>query len=261
MTGDLTKWGWQEVDADDETFCDYETFWKYDTSYDALKLNKKPKFSGFPKQPIKNGGDNICYELWHGDDDLEDDKDQKIPFVEQEYKVDDQEYSKTGANHKAAVNQVGGVVTAQFRLSPIHAAKRNWGWDPHSTELPALRSSADLLWGLWYRDNPDVKNISYFWAQAVSNEQTASIIASTLKMRGKELEAWPGATFSTDDDEGMALLGSPNAISFGYFLVSHKAELGNKMISKVQVFWGNENDKRDEKDRHPEMLFHVEDVP
>lgn len=64
-----------------------------------------------------------------------------------------------------------------------------------------------------------------------------------------------------DDDEGLALLGSPNAISFGYFLVTHKKELGNKRITKVRVFWGNENDETEMKDRHPQVLFYVEDVP
>jgi hypothetical protein len=222
-------------------------------------LNKKPKYLGFPKVPAPNGGDNICYELWHGDNDAN--KDHTKSFVEQDYKVDGQEYSKTGAYHKVAINHVGGVVTAQYRLSPTHAAKEHWGWDPHKTELPALRTSADLLWGLWYRDNPDLKNIHYFWAQNVANAQTAGIIASALKIWGKELSGWPGVTFYMDTDEGMALLGSPNAISFGYFLVSHKRELGNKRITKAQVFWGNENSKRQMDMKHPELMFYVEDVP
>ncbi|KAJ4345209.1 uncharacterized protein N0V89_011338 [Didymosphaeria variabile] len=255
---DLAKWGWKEVDANDHAMCDYsDAFWNYDTSYDALGLNKKPKFSGFPKVPYHNGGDNICYELWHGDSNLN----LRIPFVRQLYKVEGEEYSKTGAYHKACINHVGGVVTAQFRLSPLHGATRNWDHEPHKSELPALRSSADLLWGLWCRDNPNIKNIKYFWTQQVANPETASIIASALKMWGKEVTGWPGATFSMESDEGLALLGSPNAISFGYFLTSHKKELGNKRITKAQVFWGDEKRKGSDEHRHPEMLFYVEDVP
>lgn len=98
----MAKWGWEENDANDELFCDFQTYWKYDTSYDALGLNKKPKFSGFPKVPTKEGGDNICYELWHGDDNLH--HDNKVPFVQQLYKVDNEEYSvgllSATVNHK-----------------------------------------------------------------------------------------------------------------------------------------------------------------
>ncbi|KAL1603492.1 hypothetical protein SLS60_005079 [Paraconiothyrium brasiliense] len=211
---DLAKWGWTEVDANDHGMCDYsQTFWGYDTSYDALGLNKKPKFSGFPKILIPNGGDNICYELWHGDNKLN--AGHEVPFVHQLYEVDGEEYS-----------------------------------------VGLLRSRR----GLWYRDNANIKNIKYFWTQQVANSESASIIASALKMWGKELTKWPGATWSMESDEGKALLGSPNAISFGYFLISHKKELGNKKITKVQVFLGDEKrDVADEK-THPEMLFYVEDV-
>lgn len=137
----------------------------------------------------------------------------------------------------------------------------NWGYKPHGTELPALRTSADLLWGLWYRDNPNIKNLRYFWAQNVMNIQTSNIVASALNIWGKELTGWPGATFDMDSDEGMALLGSPNAISFAYLLVSHKEQLGNKKITKAQVFFGNENSRSPIEDRHPDLLFYVEDVP
>ncbi|KAF2437314.1 hypothetical protein P171DRAFT_180271 [Karstenula rhodostoma CBS 690.94] len=259
LKDDLSKWGWEETNPHAEHFCDFETFWQYNTPYNALGLNKKPKFLGFPKRPSPDGGDNVCYEFWHGDKSLNDDHEKR--YVEQEYKVNGQEYSKTGAYHKVAINQVGGVVTAQYRLSPAHAAEDNWGWKPHGTELPALRTSADLLWGFWYRDNPDIRNIRYFWAQNVQNIQTSRIVASVLKMRGKELTGWPGATFDMDTDEGLALLGSPNAISFGYFLISHKKELGNKKITKARIFFGNENSKSPMDKRHPDMLFYVEDVP
>ncbi|KAL5404366.1 hypothetical protein PMIN03_009223 [Paraphaeosphaeria minitans] len=259
LKDDLSKWGWEETDPHAEYFCNFETFWQYNTPYNALGLNKKPKLLGFPKQTSPDGGDNICYELWHGDKELNDDHEKC--FVDQEYKVNDQEYSKTGAYHKVAINHVGGVIAAQTRLSPAHAAENNWGYKPHGAELPSLRTSADLLWGLWYRDNPNLKNIRYFWAQNVQNIETSRIVASVLNMWGKELTGWPGATFDMNSDEGVALLGSPNAISFGYLLVSHKKELGNKKITKAQVFFGNGNSKSPLDKRHPDLLFYVEDVP
>ena len=56
---------------------------------------------------------------------------------------------------------------AQYRISPQSAATLYWDHEPHKSELPALRSSADLLWGLWFRDNPNIKNIRYFWSQGI----------------------------------------------------------------------------------------------
>lgn len=51
------------------------------------------------------------------------------------------------------------------------------------------------------------------------------------------------------------LTGSPNAVAFSYFLIQHKATLGNLQITKIQVFHGNEG--------HPglAMVFYVEAVP
>ena len=111
-----------------------------------------------------------------------------------------------------------------------------------------------MLWGLWSQDNADVKNIRYFWAQGVNNEVTAAIIATALKNATKELQGWPGTTFDMKSIEGQALLGSPNAIAFGYMLVSHKKELGNKRITNATVFLGNENDKTPLEKRNPELF-------
>jgi hypothetical protein len=54
---------------------------------------------------------------------------------------------------------------------------------------------------------PNVKNIRYFFMLGISNELTNQIIASCLQRAKKELSEWPGTSFSTDTDEGHALLG------------------------------------------------------
>jgi hypothetical protein len=152
------------------------------------------------------------------------------------------------------------AIIAQSRLSPGSAAERNWKRKASIDELPALRSMADLLWGFWFRNNPDIKNIKYMWSQGVTNEQTATIIATALKNTGKEMDGWPGTTFDMNTPEGQALLGSQNAVAFAYLLISHKQELGNLAITKAQVFWGNEKDTKPMKTKNPELCEFSRDI-
>lgn len=64
--------------------------------------------------------------------------------------------------------------------------------------------------------------------------------------------------FDTKSDEGHALLGSPNGAAFAYFLMQHKAELGQKTITKVTVFRAETADDLAFVD--PNLVFHVENV-
>jgi hypothetical protein len=73
--------------------------------------------------------------------------------------------------------------------------------------LPLLRSFSDVLWGYWNRDNPNIKNIRYFFMIGISNDHTNEIISSCLLKAKKKLVEWPGVSFTTDTDAGHALLG------------------------------------------------------
>jgi hypothetical protein len=94
--------------------------------------------------------------------------------------------------------------------SPKSAARSNWYGekrDPDMADLPKLRRLSDVLWGFWFRDNPDIKNIRYFFMIGISNDLTNQLIVSALKNAKKKLTEWPGARYSTETDEGKALLG------------------------------------------------------
>jgi len=130
----------------------------------------------------------------------------------------------TGAVLELAVNPVGGgnppdpcpliipltvpVIFQQYVTSPKTAARNLWNKDPLPEELPKLRALSDLMWGVWNRDNPNTKNIRYFWAQGVANRNTKALIARALKGVDKKLEKWPGTSFNMDDDAGRAILGT-----------------------------------------------------
>jgi hypothetical protein len=115
----------------------------------------------------------------------------------------------------------------------------------------------------------------------ISNPETSAIIDIAFQKLKRsnpngpdEPQAWPGTTFEVDGDgPGMALMGttyyppllfmesswrswytgSSNGVGVGYFLAQHKAQLGDKYISKIKVFDGDLGE--------PNMLFHVEDAP
>ena len=64
-----------------------------------------------------------------------------------------------------------------------------------------------MIWGYWNRDNPDIKNIRYFFMIGISNDLTNQLIVSSLNNKKATLSEWPGTEFSTATDEGHALLG------------------------------------------------------
>ncbi|KAF2018539.1 hypothetical protein BU24DRAFT_418064, partial [Aaosphaeria arxii CBS 175.79] len=74
---------------------------------------------------------------------------------------------------------------------------------------------------------------------AVDNKATNAALARALKTRnGKDyLEDYPGECFLTSEEVGKALLGTPNGIGIGYFLVQHKAELGHLKVGEACVFF------------------------
>lgn len=232
----MKTWGWTVSDPSKSSLCDYDGVWHLKKAFDALKIDTKSS---------ADGGSNICYDIVHGDD--------TSSLTEQKYKVDGREFMKTGSRNQIAVNHKGGAIIAQGRISPAHAAEKNWQRKPKTDEVSALRTLADMLWAAWARDNSDIKNIRYFWAQGVSNNDTGAILATALKNGGKNLGEWPGTTFNMTSEEGSALLGSPSAVAFASLLVSHKKELGDKKITKAIVFRKAEDDKAPEEDKNPEI--------
>jgi hypothetical protein len=117
------------------------------------------------------------------------------------------------------------------RVSPLTGTKTLWrdrpkdAGDPKPDELPLLRSSSDIAWGLWNRGsnnmkNPNVKNIQKIFSMNIVNEETKMIMIRALgSVKVPEGEpkifqppAWPGATFDLSSGEedgvaGRALLG------------------------------------------------------
>ena len=121
-------------------------------------------------------------------------------------------------------------------LMPGSAIKRNKQRPPQDGEEPKLRALSDLLWAGWYRgsqpsdrNNANLGNIKYLIGMSVTNAETNSIILRALKAKGKsDIALWPGVDFDMSEEEGQALLGSPNGRRWGYFLTQRKNDIGIK---------------------------------
>lgn len=166
----------------------------------------------------------------------------------------------TKAHYEFGINRPGGALYGFFLDSPVHAAASLWHANRKPADrakLPKLRAFSDMLWGYWNKDNPDVRNVRFFFMMGISNDQTNALIATCLRNKKETLREWPGVGFDAESDEGRALLGSPNGAAFAYFLVQHKAELGRKRVGKVTVFRAETDDDLAFVDPH--LVFHVED--
>ncbi|KAF2114300.1 hypothetical protein BDV96DRAFT_494493 [Lophiotrema nucula] len=258
-TGDMKdatkEWQWYEVDYDGG--CGFERFWKMATSLNVLGLSTKCQ---------EDGGDNINWAIQHGDPNAKNDDGSKKPPGQQYYKVDNKEYRVRITIPSAGVISTDQLLFAQYLTNPLTGASQSWGRRVENidhNDLPKLRQFSSLLWAFWDRGNPNIKNLRYFWVNKITNDETNKIIARVLEGEGgeqpKELRDWPGEVYDTSTEKGQALLGSPIGAGYGFFLMQHKAELGNKYISKVRIFIGNEEEDVDMAD--PDLLFYVDDVP
>ncbi|CAN9102611.1 unnamed protein product [Alternaria sp. RS040] len=251
---ELHDWYWRETNP--STFsCSFSEHWHLAHAMRSLGLDGKP---------ASEGGDNQCYRIEHWNPENRDDKGNQIPAINQWYSVPghDKQYRATKAHFEFGINTKGGAIYGLFLESALASAKSIWGGgtkEPNRDDLPQLRAFSDIMWAFWVRNNPNVRNIRYFFMIGISNDLTNQIIASCLRDAGAELSEWPGTSFSTTTDQGHALLGSPNGATFAYFLMQHKAQLGQKTITKITVFRPETDDDLSFVDAS--LCFHVADGP
>lgn len=234
-TGDLRQemsaWKWSEINPSTYS-CKMNGHWKVPEAMKALGLDGKPQ---------SEGGDNVCYRVEHWNPKPAENG-RQIPAINQWYTVDGTQYQvcytpprrystnktiafhnpsatharcadthqATRAHYEFGLNPLGGAIYGFFLDSPVHAAATLWHNNrkpADATKLPKLRAFSDVLWGYWNRDNPDVKNVKFFFMMGISNDQTNALVATCLRKKKEVLKEWPGVEFDTGSDEGHALLG------------------------------------------------------
>ncbi|RAR11243.1 isocitrate dehydrogenase [Stemphylium lycopersici] len=226
---DLTDWFWLPDDmVMDLDFYDLHHTWGIGSALDALGLNSKCD--------VDQEGRNSLLTIDHQDHESLEDVDDQYYYVKEKRRI----YRATGASFIFTINVQDGVIMALNVIGPKHAGQDR-GPVVEGSDLPDLRQFSDVAWIKWVMateetSGSDIRNLRYFISVRVSNEETLSVLAQAMSARGWQLNNWPGHTFEDDSPEMKALIGSPNVQGFAYFLIQHKQQLGNKYISKIQVF-------------------------
>ena len=127
-------------------------------------------------------------------------------------------YPASWAHFENYYNPTQRVILAFDNLGPAHVKN-----PPAAEDLVPLRSLSDfwfLDWENWCNKNKPqtmVRGVRYILRYAVQSEETKSVIATAIGGDIMTLGKWKDArTFTTDSNEGLALLGSPNGRAIGW---------------------------------------------
>lgn len=100
-------------------------------------------------------------------------------------------------------------------FGPEYSARRLYGQQLGSDDLPKLRALSDLYWAYWidFHEKASMKNtinnLNMYIVNDVHNEDTDSIITRALSSRQKRrMQKWPGQYFEAQTPEGFALIGT-----------------------------------------------------
>ncbi|KAF1832885.1 hypothetical protein BDW02DRAFT_553766 [Decorospora gaudefroyi] len=254
---ELGLWYWHQADFDQDYHCNFADD---DSNDHTNKIGSALQALGLSSKPKTQGGDNVCFNIEHFDDDAQDDDGDQLEPEDQYYEVNGREYQATGAHVRFGVNQPGGMIIGMDFQSPRAQAVDRWQEEPTEDELPRLKRVSDIMTAFWLRGHGNPKNLRYYLAFNVQNDETVPLIARVLKNRGhdKMVPYWPGVTVGTWEKEGEALLGSPIGSTLAFLLAQHKAELGHKHVTDITIF----------KDNYPpntipsvQLLYRIQDVP
>ncbi|KAL8931839.1 MAG: hypothetical protein Q9216_007053 [Gyalolechia sp. 2 TL-2023] len=105
--------------------------------------------------------------------------------------------------------------------------------------LPPLNRFSDIIWAVWntVSTTTPARDLRYLAHDTVSNPDTKEIMKFVFNNRGpaKGAVKWPGLTFGMDQEEGLALLGTPNGLGTAWLLIDRARELGAR-VPRVTIF-------------------------
>ncbi|KAH7410129.1 hypothetical protein DE146DRAFT_751841 [Phaeosphaeria sp. MPI-PUGE-AT-0046c] len=237
LDAEMQLWGYKDetVSPNGDNSCDFE----------ELGMGRVCASLGVSTKTRANGGPHKCYKIVHRDGSavITQAPNYMLPEVSR------QVYKVTNAKFELAVNAQDGMITFIDVQGPKSEAKRLWGnANPSTADLPALRALSDITWGLWNRDcasqQKSLNGISKILSVNIINDDTEAIVDEALsklvmppgQQRPDDVPPWPGITFDTSSEAGVAILGSPNGATVGFFLAQHKQQLGNKYVPRITAF-------------------------
>ncbi|KAF2023568.1 hypothetical protein EK21DRAFT_80594 [Setomelanomma holmii] len=270
---EFKEWGWNQLYGiqNGKDYCDMDGYQNLKGPLERMGVDYKSS---------DKGGKNVCFIVEHqnGEKVKKKNPDGSLPaLIKQRYTgPDGKEYRATGAYSIIGVNADSGLLIFASRKSPAKAADELWVDRPRDEDfnpipitpdqLPLLRSSSDTAWGFWNQGNKpeNIPKIKYILAINIINDQTRFLFKKAMELwvppEGQERPTrnlpYPGITWKLNgDNEGLALLDSPNGLGAAYLLLQHKRQLGGaKTITKIKI-WRSEDEDYDE----PNVIFYVGD--
>ncbi|KAF2255978.1 hypothetical protein BU26DRAFT_12892 [Trematosphaeria pertusa] len=229
-----------------------------DFTSNNLGLDRALRELGMSDKATEEGGRIRCLHVHHGDIMARyPHNNQRIPEDVQSYRGPDNRVRRvTGAYFVIGINADEGAIFTINVKGPSYTAPERFPPVPFD-QLPNLRASSDVMWGLWKRYAPanTINNLKWYFVVGIVNDPTRSVLIRAMNELNEELKPYPGTWIGMDTVYGQAILGTPNAVGLGYFLAQHKPELGNLRVTGVVVFHGDTETKL------PCLAFHVQPVP
>ncbi|KAL8692145.1 MAG: hypothetical protein Q9218_002764 [Villophora microphyllina] len=158
-----------------------------------------------------------------------------------------------GGSFLEIYNVAGGALIAIDNTSPAYCANL----DPVTFQpvanpktglalkavIPVLNSWTDVFWAIWVETAGPVNaaNLQYIIRVNVVNPITKAIIEKVNGIQGDKVTdmldlPWPGRTFSTNKDNGKALLGTPHGVGTTWLSVMGRGTLGPRAAPACTVF-------------------------
>lgn len=143
-------------------------------------------------------------------------------------------------------NVPGRTITATLNYSPAYRVKQlhenanrplppNW-----DRLLPFVSRWSDVTWIIWadlcQRAGSPPGSLKYIFRHYVITAQTKLVMERAVD---SHFSNWPGARFTPQDDQYMALLATAHGKGIVNLLTQHPVELGHKSIESVIVFATN----------------------
>ncbi|KAF2736416.1 hypothetical protein EJ04DRAFT_562469 [Polyplosphaeria fusca] len=222
---DLKKWGWDWVPFDTWDF----------KSYDIVEALK-----GLGLDPKKTS-DGGRFFGQHYEHDLG------------EVEINGKKYPPTHGMYITLFDKEDGFILGLSKYSPSHMGPLQ---HPPVNVFPDLQRWSDIAFLQWQQlMGNNVGNVKYIMSWSIDNPACKTVMKKAFEKTGAVLAPWPGVTYGMDSEEGKALLGCPNGVGIGWFLVQHKKQLGNTIVEKIVVFQDGTKEKK------PGFIYFIKDEP
>jgi len=169
----------------------------------------------------------------------------------------------TDATFNNVFNPEDGCIIADINTGPRHTSIGG-------PVYPDLQQWSDIVFLNWQAyAGSEVQNLKWCFRANVQNYKTTEWVREAFRKKGwtfisayKTRARRTMGEFTTDTDEALAILATPNGLGCAYLLAQHKEQLGVKKISSVYVWSHSQWDlNTDSRNLDMSMYFTIMDVP